>query len=67
MTEKEFKKLKRYQILELMIMQAEQIEQLQNQLKESEEKVTEQEIKIKEHRWLLTKFLNLLKQRPTFI
>ena len=45
LTEKEFKKLKRYQILELMIMQAEQIEQLEKKIKELEEESEKQKIK----------------------
>ena len=48
LTEKEFKKLKRYQILELMIMQTEQIEQLEKKIKELEEKSQEQNIHIEE-------------------
>lgn len=48
LTEKEFKKLKKYQILELMIMQTEKIEQLEKQIEELEQAAKEQEMKIQE-------------------
>ncbi len=48
LTEKEFKKLKKYQILELMIMQTEKIEQLEKQIEEMEKTEKEQEMKIAE-------------------
>ncbi len=46
MTEKELKKLNRYQLLELLILQTERADRLQALLEETEEKLHKQEIKI---------------------
>ena len=46
LTEKELKKLNRYQLLELLIMQTERADKLQALLEETEKKLKEQEIKI---------------------
>lgn len=48
MTEKELKKLNRYQLLELIIIQSEQIQELQNQLQQAQEKIDAQNIRIAE-------------------
>lgn len=46
MTEKQLKKLKRYQLLELLIMQTEENEKMQAQVKELEEKLKEKAVSI---------------------
>ena len=46
MTEKELKKLNRYQLLELLIIQTERADKLQVALEESERRLNEQEINI---------------------
>lgn len=46
MTPKELKKMKRYQLLELLIMQTEQTESLQQQLDDLQKAYDEQELKI---------------------
>ena len=46
MTEKELRKLKRYQLLELLIMQIKQTEELQDKLDEFKAQSTEQKIRI---------------------
>ena len=48
MTEKELKKLNRYQLLELIIIQSEQIQELQNQLQQAQEQIDAQNIRIAE-------------------
>lgn len=48
MTEKELKKLNRYQLLELIIMQTEQIQELEVQLKQAQAQIDAQEIRIAE-------------------
>ncbi len=44
MTEKDLKKLKRYQLLELLVMQTARADTLQNQLDEAEQKLASREI-----------------------
>lgn len=46
MTEKELKKLNRYQLLEMLIAQTERADELQERLEKAEKQLTEQEIKI---------------------
>ena len=46
MTEKELKKLNRYQLLELLIIQTERADKLQTSLEEAERRLNEQEINI---------------------
>ena len=46
MTEKELKKLNRYQLLELLIIQTERADKLQAALKEAERRLNDQEINI---------------------
>ncbi len=46
MTEKELKKLNRYQLLELLIIQTERADKLQKALEEAEQKLNHQEIGI---------------------
>ena len=46
MTEKELKKLNRYQLLELLIAQTERADQLQALLEKTEQQLNEQEIKL---------------------
>lgn len=46
MTEKELKKLNRYQLLELLIAQTERADKLQTLLENAEKKLEEQEIKL---------------------
>lgn len=46
MTEKDLKKLNRYQLLELLIEQAERAEQLQARLEKTEKQLREQNLKI---------------------
>lgn len=46
MTEKELKKLNRYQLLELLIMQTERADQLQKELKEVRQELDAQQIRI---------------------
>ena len=46
MTEKELKKLNRYQLLELLIIQTERADKLQVALEEAERRLNEQEINI---------------------
>ena len=46
MTEKEIKKLNRYQLLELLIVQTERADKLQAKLEEVESKLQDQELKI---------------------
>lgn len=48
MTERELKKLNRYQLLELIIIQTEQIETLQEQLQQAQAQIDAQDIRIKE-------------------
>ncbi len=48
MTEKELKKLNRYQLLELLIVQTERADKLQSLLDETEKQLKAQEIKIAE-------------------
>ena len=44
MTEKELRKLNRYQLLELLIIQTERVDELQNQLEQMEAKLHDQEM-----------------------
>lgn len=46
MTEKELKKLNRYQLLELLIIQTERADKLQTALEETEKRLNDQEISI---------------------
>jgi len=46
LTEKELKKLNRYQLLELLIIQTERADKLQKDLEEAKQKLNEQEINI---------------------
>lgn len=46
MTEKDLKKLNRYQLLEMLIVQTERADQLQARLEETQRKLEEREIKI---------------------
>ena len=46
MTEKDLKKLNRYQLLELLIVQTERANELQARLDEAEKKLTEHELKV---------------------
>lgn len=46
MTEKELKKLNRYQLLELLIIQTERADKLQTALEEAEQRLNDQEINI---------------------
>ena len=46
MTEKELKKLNRYQLLELLIIQTERADKLQKALEEAEQRLNNQEIEI---------------------
>ena len=46
MTEKELKKLNRYQLLEMLIVQTERADELQARLEKAEKQLTEQKIKI---------------------
>ena len=46
MTEKELKKMNRYQLLELLILQTERAEKLQKTLEEAERRLNDQEINI---------------------
>lgn len=46
MTEKEFKKLNRYQLLELLILQTQRVEELEAQLSEAQEKLKAREIRV---------------------
>lgn len=46
MTEKDLKKLNRYQLLELLIEQTERVEQLQARLEKTEKQLREQNLKI---------------------
>ena len=46
MTEKDLKKLNRYQLLELLIVQTERADKLQRKLEEAEHQLQEQELKI---------------------
>lgn len=46
MTEKDLKKLNRYQLLEMLIVQTERADQLQARLEETQRKLEDQEIKI---------------------
>lgn len=46
MTEKDLKKLNRYQLLELLIIQTKRVEKLQKLLEDSEKQLKEQNIKI---------------------
>lgn len=46
MTEKELKKLNRYQLLELLIIQTERADKLQTALEEAEKRLNDQEINI---------------------
>lgn len=46
MTEKELKKLNRYQLLELLIIQTERADKLQAALEEAEQRLNDQEINI---------------------
>lgn len=46
MTEKELKKLNRYQILELLILQTQRADDLQNQLEEARKQLEEQHIRL---------------------
>ena len=46
MTEKDLKKLNRYQLLELLIVQTERADKLQRKLEEAERRLQEQELKI---------------------
>ncbi len=48
MTEKELKKLNRYQLLELIIIQSEQIQDLETQLKQAQAQIDAQDIRIAE-------------------
>lgn len=48
MTEKELKKLNRYQLLELIIIQTEQIQALQEQLKQTQEQLEARQIRIRQ-------------------
>ena len=48
MTEKDLKKLNRYQLLELLVTQTERAEQLQARLEETEKQLQAQELKISE-------------------
>lgn len=48
MTEKELKKLNRYQLLELIIIQSEQIQELQEQLQQAQAQIDAQDIRITE-------------------
>lgn len=48
MTEKELKKMNRYQLLELLIMQTDRVEQLQHRLEEAERELKEQNIRLSE-------------------
>ena len=46
MTEKELRKLNRYQLLELLVMQTERVEKLQKQLAQAEAQFNDQDIRI---------------------
>ena len=46
MTEKEMKKLNRYQLLELLILQSEQVKELQNQVDELQKKLDARDIQM---------------------
>lgn len=46
LTEKELKKLNRYQLLELLIIQTERADHLQKELKDTERKLNEQTVKL---------------------
>ena len=46
MTEKELKKLNRYQLLELLIIQTERADKLQTALEEAEQRLNDQEINL---------------------
>lgn len=46
MTEKELKKLNRYQLLELLMMQTERADQLQHKLEEAERELKQQNIRL---------------------
>ena len=48
MTEKELKKLNRYQLLELIIMQTEELEKVKTQLADAEEKLQQRSIQLSE-------------------
>lgn len=47
MTEKELRKLNRYQLLELILIQSEQIQELEKQLEDTKAELKEQKIRIK--------------------
>lgn len=46
MTEKDIKKLNRYQLLELLVIQSEQVKDLQRQIEEMQKQVDSREIKM---------------------
>ena len=46
MTEKELRKLSRYQLLELLVMQTERVEKLQKQLEQAEAQFNDQDIRL---------------------
>ena len=46
MTEKDLKKLNRYQLLELLVVQTERADKLQQRLEEAERKLTEQDLQL---------------------
>ena len=46
MTEKELKKLNRYQLLEIIIMQTEELNKLKNQLEETQALLEQQQMKV---------------------
>ena len=46
MTEKELRKLNRYQLLELLVMQTERVEKLQKQLEQKEAQFNDQDIRL---------------------
>lgn len=46
MTEKDLRKLNRYQLLEMLIMQTERADKLQSKLEESEKKLNDTEIRL---------------------
>ena len=48
MTEKELRKMNRYQLLELLIMQTERADQLQKRLEEAEKELKEQSLRLSE-------------------
>ena len=48
MTEKELKKMNRYQLLELLLMQTERADQLEKQLEAAEKQLKEQNIRLSE-------------------